>query len=253
MGCIRIFSRLCFAVCLSLCLGTVVPAVCQQTLRGHLPFAISALGLQPKGRLDSTKQLTLAIGLPLQNQQGLKSFLDQLYDPASPGFRQYLTTAQFTEQFGPSKQDFQAVVNFAAANGLTVTGMPPNRMLVLVTGTARKIEKALHVNMQVYEHPTEARTFFAPDHEPSLDVAAPVLHVSGLDNYSLTRPRMNKNRKVGTSSIPAGVPYGRAFRKAYAPDVTLDGSGQIVGLVQFNGYHPEDIRIFRERSRTSTS
>ncbi len=33
-----------------------------------------------------------------------------------------VTPAQFTERFGPSQEDFDAVLEFAKANGLTVTG-----------------------------------------------------------------------------------------------------------------------------------
>ena len=34
---------------------------------------------------------------------------------------------------------------------------------------------------------------------------------------------------------------GNDFRAAYVPGVTLDGSGQTVGLLQFDGYHASDI------------
>ncbi len=37
---------------------------------------------------------------------------------------------------------------------------------------------------------------------------------------------------------------GYDFRAAYAPGVTLDGSGQSIGLVQFDGYHADDIAAY---------
>ncbi len=42
--------------------------------------------------------------------------------------------------------------------------------------------------MLVYQHPTEARTFFAPDVKPSLDLAVPIQGIEGLNNYSLPHP-----------------------------------------------------------------
>src|SRR5208283_4643735 len=114
------------------------------------------------------------------------------YDPSSPDYRQFLTVAQFTEGFSPTEQDYQAVVNFAEANGLTVTDTPPNRLLVDVNGSVAQIEKAFHVVMTVYQHPTEKRTFYSPDREPSLDLIVPVAHIAGLNNFSIPRPMVKR-------------------------------------------------------------
>src|SRR5208283_50867 len=123
----------------------------RQMLHGHVPAAVAQLS--PVGSLPSTHRLNLAIGLPLRNQEALTKLLQQIYDPASPNYHHYLTPAQFTEQFGPTEADYQAVVAFATANGLKVSGTHPNRMLVDVSGSVGDIEKALHVKMRVYRHP----------------------------------------------------------------------------------------------------
>ena len=153
----------------------------RQFLHGHIPEAVSHL--QPTGRFPGTNRLNLAIGLPLRNQAALDKLLQQIYDPASPNFRQYLTPEQFAERFGPTEQDYQAVIDFAKANGLTVTGTHPNRVMLDVSGTVADIERVFHVTMRTYRHPTENRTFFAPDAEPSVDLAVPILHISGLDDF----------------------------------------------------------------------
>ena len=124
----------------------------------------------------------LAIGLPLRNQDELDTLLAQLQDPASPKFRHYLSAQQFAAEFGPTEQDYQALIRFAHENGLVVTGTHPNRVLLDVSGEASEIEKALHVKMMVYDHPIRGR-FYAPDREPSLDLQAKVLDIGGLDNF----------------------------------------------------------------------
>ena len=58
-----------------------------------------------------------------------------------------------------------------------------NRVDLQVTGTVASIEKALNVTMGIYQHPTENRTYFAPDREPTVDLPFQLWHVSGLDNY----------------------------------------------------------------------
>ena len=62
------------------------------------------------------------------------------------------------------------------------------------------IEKLMHVTLRVYQHPTEARTFYAPDAEPSLEVEVPVLAVTGLDNYKLLHPNLRWKKK-GAGSL----------------------------------------------------
>jgi len=99
--------------------------------------------------------------------------LERLYDPQSPDYHHFLSVQEFTEEFGPTQQDYDAVVHFAQANGLTVTATVPNRRLVDVEGSVTSIGKALHVAMGVYQHPSENRTFFAPDREPTTGLPFP--------------------------------------------------------------------------------
>jgi sulfur relay (sulfurtransferase) DsrF/TusC family protein len=215
---------------------------------GHIPDAVAAL--KPNGRLAGTNRLDLAVGLPLRNGDKLTRLLQQIYDPASPNYRHYLTPEQFTEQFGPAYKDYQAVIAFAGAHGLKVGGTHANRMLLDVSGAVADIEQAFHVKMQVYQHPTEQRTFYAPDREPTLDLATPVLNVIGLDNYAVPhpclRPMAPRQPKPNlTGSGPSGAYLGSDFRAAYVPGVTLTGSGQTVGLLEFDsGYYQSDITAY---------
>ena len=100
--------------------GPSVRAVVTQVVHGAVPAAVAQL--QPTGSLPGTTNLSLAIGLPLRNQAALSNLLHQIHDPASPNYRHYLTPAQFTKMFGPTAQDYQALINFAKANGLAFDG-----------------------------------------------------------------------------------------------------------------------------------
>jgi hypothetical protein len=226
-----------------------------QILAGHVPAA--AESVQPAGFFPATNHLRLAIGLPLRNQAALSNLLRQIYDPASPNYHHYLTPEQFAEQFGPAEADYQAVVAFANANGLRVTATHPNRVLLDVDAPVANVERAFHVTMRTYQHPVENRTFYAPDAEPSLDLIVPILHISGLNDYSLPRPRFvtkpladsqNELPNADTGSGPAGTFMGNDFRAAYAPDTTLTGSGQVVGLLQFDGYSASDIAYYESQA-----
>jgi len=236
-------------VCAAAALLFTTPGQAQQSLQllnKHVRPVVASGQAAPVGFLPATERMNLAIQLPLRNQTELTSLLDRLYDPSSPDYRHFLTVAQFTEAFGPSKQDYQAVVNFAKANGFTVTDTPPNRLLVDINGSVAQIEKAFHVVMTVYQHPTENRTFYSADREPSLALNVPVLHVAGLDNFSIPHS-MLKHAPEGQAihgnvgSGPGGAYLGGDMRAAYYGGSALTGSGQSVGLCEFDGYNMSDV------------
>ena len=216
-------------------------------LSGHVPPIVKDLNLQPVGRLAATNVLHLVIGLPLQNQAALGVLLQQLYDPASPNYRHYLTPAQFAQRFGPAPADYQALTGFAKANGLRITGTHPNRVILEVDGSVADIERALQVTLREYQHPQEARTFYAPDAEPSLDLAVPVLHIAGLDNFSLPHPNLRVGpatpaaRVIPQAGSEGGEYIGNDFRAAYVPGSPLTGTGQSVALLEYDGYYASDI------------
>jgi len=132
-----------------------------QTLPGRVPPAVAHR--QALGRLPGGTPMHLSIGLPLRNPVGLTNLLAQIYNPASTNYHHFLTPAQFTERFGPTPGDYQALADFARARGLTITGTHANRMLLEVAGPADRVEPAFHVTLRRYRHPVEARDFYAPD------------------------------------------------------------------------------------------
>jgi hypothetical protein len=171
--------------------------------------------------------------------------LQQLYDPSAPNYHQYLNPDEFAQRFGPSEGDYQTLIQFAEMNGLSIIGTHPNRAILDVSGTMEEIEHAFHVNMMSYWRPDRG-VFYAPDREPSLDLDAAVLDISGLDNYRLPRPMGLKTlplaaaKPLVTGSGPYGMFIGSDFRAAYAPGVTLTGAGQSVGLFELDGFYASD-------------
>ncbi len=69
-------------------------------------------------RLPATQTLRLDLVLPLRDQAGLVNLLQQVYDPSSPSYRHFLTVPEFTARFGPSQEDYDAVIRFAGSTAL---------------------------------------------------------------------------------------------------------------------------------------
>jgi uncharacterized membrane protein len=220
----------------------------QQRLHSHVRSAVSSGTAALINPLPPSQQMDLTLVLPLRNQAELTSLLGRLYDPSSPDYRHFLSVAQFTSEFGPTAADYQAVVDFVRAIGFAVTASPANRLIVPIRGTAAQIENAFHVEMNVYRHPTEDRTFYSPDREPSLNLSVPVAHISGLNNFSIPRPMVIRPQAElpmadVTGSGPGGSYLASDMRAAYYGGTTLTGTGQAVGLLEFDGYDLSDVNL----------
>jgi uncharacterized membrane protein len=219
-----------------------------QTLHNHVRPSVANGQAARVGLLSATQRLKLSIVLPLRNQAELTGLLGSLYDPTSSNYHQFLSVEQFTERFGPTEEDYQSVVSFAQASGFTVAGTSPNRLVVPIEGSVTQVNNAFHVSMTVYQHPTEDRTFFSPDREPSLNLSVPVAHIAGLNNFSLPRPLLTKAQAGQaianvTGSGPEGSYLGSDMRAAYYGASTLTGTGQAVGLLEFGGYSLSDVNL----------
>ena len=230
----------------------------QSVMTHHVRDVVRTGHAQATGRLPSNQVLQLDLVLQLSDRAGLQSFLQELYDPTSPSYRHFLTVPEFTARFGPTQQDYDAVVRFAQNYGLQVVGGSRDGMDVQVKGTVAAIETAFHVNMRTYQHPTENRTFYSPDSEPTPDLPFSLWHVSGLDNYSIPQPMYESRTAFAqangiapeavvshatTGSGPSASFLGSDMRAAYYGG-SLTGAGQNLGLFEYSGTDLADLTTY---------
>jgi subtilase family serine protease len=211
------------------------------------------------GHLPASQVLQLDIVLPVRDQAGLDNFLADLNSSSIPNFRHFLTPAEFTERFGPTQRDYDAVVQYVQTHGLAVVGGSRDGMEVQAKGPVSAIESAFHVNMLTFQHPTENRIFYGPDREPTTDLGIQLWHVSGLDNFSIPHPLFVKKSDYAkahgispdkvvshatTGSGPSASFLGSDMRAAYYGATALTGAGQNLGLFEFLGTDLADLNTY---------
>jgi subtilase family serine protease len=216
--------------------------------------------------MPSSQTLQLDLVLPLRDPAGLQSFVQQVSNPASSSYRKFLTPSQFTARFGPTQNQYEAVLRFAHNYGLEVVGGSRDAMDVQVKGTVAAIETAFHVDMRTYQHPTEDRVFFAADREPTVDLPFSLWHISGLDNYSVPRPLFASRSHYAeahgiepeavvshatTGSGPSASYLGSDMRAAYYGNGALTGVGQNVGLLEYVGTDLADLTTYYKKHRAN--
>jgi subtilase family serine protease len=227
--------------------GASAQTALQPLMTSHVPEPVLSNQAPLVGHLAAQQRLSLAISLPLRNQDRLEAFLQDLYNPNHPSYHRYLSVKQFADLYGPSEQDYNSVIQFAKANHLTVVGTGANRLLVDVEGAVSDIENAFHTSIGVFQHPTEARTFYAPEREPLASLNTTLLHVTGLDNYVLPVAKNTLSPAIvakASGSGPGGSFLGSDLRAAYYGSGSLNGAGQTVAIFAYRGYNPTDINTY---------
>jgi subtilase family serine protease len=256
-----LLSRLAALVCAAAFMLITIPgqAQRQQLLTRHVRDAVVNGQAQLVGQLPASQTLRFDIVLPLRDRAGLQDFLQEIQDPASPSHHQFLTPQEFTARFGPTQEDWDALVAFAKARGFEIISGTREARDLRLTGTVANIEKAFHVTMGTYRDLTEDRTFFAVDREPTVDLPFQLWHITGLDNDSKPHPMYVKKSDYAkahgidadkvvshatTGSGPSASFLGSDMRAAYYGGTALTGSGQNIALFEFAGTDLSDLSTY---------
>jgi len=239
--------------------AATIASQAQSVLTHHMREVTVDGRAQALGRVAPNQIMQLDVVLNLKDRNALHSFLNELYDPTSPSYRHWLTPTEFTAMFGPTQADYDSVVSYLKAHGLTVVGGTRGGMEVQVKGPVSAVESAFHVTTHSYQHPTESRVFYGPDREPSTDLPFALWHVSGLDNFSIPHPMFVKKsdyaaahgikpeavvKHATTGSGPSASFLGSDMRAAYYGATALTGAGQNLGLFEYLGTDLADLNTY---------
>lgn len=242
--------------------SVVVIARAQQGQRVFLNAQVVPLvsHAQLLGSADAQQQLHLSVGLQLRNRQDLSDLLKNLYDPHSSLYHQFLTPQQFASEFSPTPDQQQQVANFLRNQGLTVTSISSNGLLIDATATVAQAEAAFQVAINNYK--VGSHTFFANATAPTIPVSLSSLiaSIGGLDNATKWHPLLKQQQVAPATHLyrnatPSG--YGPSDLKGAYDETPLQsagiaGSGQTVAIFELDGYQSSDITQYLQTYSLST-
>lgn len=209
------------------------------------------------GAASGQQQLNLSIGLQLRNQQELADLLSNMYNPRSSLYHHFLTPQQFAAEFGPTPSQQQQVIGYLRSQGLTVTHVTPNGLLIDANATVAQVEATFGVTINTYQ--LGARHFFANANAPTVpaSLSSLILSVGGMDNSVRMHPLYHlagQRRENGKGLDGQRVAHGLQPLAGYGPpdlagayDATplhtagIRGSGQTVAVFELDGYQMNDI------------
>lgn len=195
---------------------------------------------------DVSQQLNLSIGLQIRNPNDLDALLTALYDPQSPQYRQYLTSDQFTQLFAPTSDQVQQVTAYLQSQGMTVTSVAPNNLLIDATTNVAQAQQSFHVQVNTYR--SNGRIFYANAQAPSIptSISSLIASINGLDNSLKVQPlyQLATQRQQGNAASPTGLgPKDLASFYDVTPlhDNGILGDNQTLALFELDGYQQNDI------------
>jgi len=147
------------------------------------PWATSA---NFKQSANTTDAVGFRVYLGWQNQTALEALAQTVSTPGSASYGQYLTAAQFHQQFSPSQADVNSVRSWLTGQGFNIVYVPGNNHYVSAEGTLAQAATAFGTSFGLYN--IQGLTLRAPTSDlvvPS-SIASVVSGVVGLDqSYQL--------------------------------------------------------------------
>jgi kumamolisin len=209
------------------------------------------------GATGGQQQLAISVGLQLRNQQELNMLLKEQQNRHSSLYHRYLTPQQFAAEFGPTAAQQQQVVDYLRGQGMSVTHVSSNGLLIDATATVAQAQAAFTVQINNYQ--SGARHFYANASAPSVPntISTLITSIGGLDNSQQMRPLSHlltgKAQRVVQSHTSkrtlAGSGYGPTDLLGAYDGTTLQQSGvkgnnQTVAVFELDGYQQSDIQQY---------
>ncbi len=211
-----------------------------------------------RGRVDDTMVLDhmqLLLKRPTVTEAALVKLIDQLHDPKSAQFHQWLTADEFGERFSPAKSDITAVTDWLASHGLKVNNVLKSGMVIDFSGTAEQVRSAFKT--EIHNLNVHGTAHIANMSNPRIPaaLAGVVGGVISLHNFAprtYYKPKAKAQPKYTYTSdgetLQAVVPADLATIYNLNPLFTAGISGQgqtIIVIEDTNVYSTADWSTFR--------
>jgi hypothetical protein len=223
--------------------GTVHPLARKQYDQGPVAASMQLQGM------------TMTFALSAAQQASLDALLKAQQTPSSSSYHQWLTQAQYADQFGMTQEDIDKVTAWLQAQGFTVDKVVDSRNAIRFSGSVTQAEQAFHT--QIHKYVVNGESHFANASQVSLPsaFAQTVSQISGLTDF---HPKPRYVRAQPQFTCGSGCLNGDAGQHFISPgddaviyDINplytagITGTGQTIGIAGQTDIVMADITSFR--------
>ena len=210
-----------------------------------------------QGAVDGSKLLQhmlLQLKRTPEREAALTQLIDELHDPQSESFHQWLTPQDFATHYGVAGEDSATVTRWLQSHGLTVNGVTASGMLIDFSGTAAQVTQAFHT--EIHRYVVDGVSHIANASDPKIPAAlAPV--VAGIVSLHDFRPKgqlvprhkpdYTYTTSDGTFHALAAGDIATIYNLKPLFDAGFTGKGQTIMVVEDTYlYTTSDWAVFRD-------
>lgn len=108
------------------------------------------------GPAKESARFRALMGFPTRDVEALEQAINDIYDPKSPRFRQYMSVETWMERHAPLESDLEVVERWLTSQGMTIRRRATNRLLVEFTGTVEQFNEAFDTELRDFERENPA-------------------------------------------------------------------------------------------------
>lgn len=231
------------------------------TLTGNThPLAIAAYDQGAVSDSFPLEHMSLQLQRSPEREQALEVLIEELQDPSSANYHNWLSAAKLGANFGPAQQDIDTVVGWLSSHGLQVNEVYKNGLTIDMSGTAGQVREAFHT--EIHKYMVNGQQHVANAGDPQIPAAlAPVISgVVSLNDFmpkpAMRRPRSNFsfpctgcpdgfNNTEQYDEAPADFATIYNVNPLYSASAPITGKGQTVVVLEDTNINPADVATFR--------
>lgn len=249
------------ALCLTPLLSqTAMAANVAASVASSMQASLTATDL---GNAQANADQEIVITLALPNRAALEAFVASTVDPTSPNYQKFLRPDEFAARFGQPQSVIDNVAANLAAQGITVTKVYGNNLVLVAHATNATLASAFGTPIHAFASPNG--NFQRPVGRVAIPAALQgvVTHVAGLSTQPVFRPHLRQ--------IPAEV-QSQDLQAAVSPDAStptagvagsysvadlakqynitalsnagITGAGTTLGIMTFATFRPTDVAAY---------
>ncbi len=195
-----------------------------------------------------------------EQDAALKHTIDELQNPSSGTYHQWLTAAEMGAKFGPAQQDIETVTQWLSLHGFQVNTVHKNGLTIDISGTAGQVREAFHTEIHKYVVNGKQHIANASDPQIPAAMASVVAGFVALHNF-MPKPALTKpvntltfpctgcpdgfNGQVQYDEAPADLATIYNVAPLYKAKKPITGKGQTVVVLEDTDINPADVTTFR--------
>ena len=191
--------------------------------------AFAAKHMESLGAADQSAVTHFRVYLPLTHTDALEKLLQSQTDTASSNYHQWLTPAQFKQQFGPSRSDVAKAKQLLQSAGFKVVG--ENTQNLEVEGPVAAVEKMFNTQLERVQVKPGHMSLAAANHPLTLPQSLAAMgavipefapHLQSHVHSNVVRPLADPKPQAALSPLAVGAPTARlatTFAFYYANDL----------------------------------